>query len=255
MRLAIPNKFLFAIPLAFMIFFIYLFNGFPEESFFVLEDGTLDVDKENHFLWGEQGVIEVCTALLYFFSIIIAILGIIRKNKKLNYFFYGWLVLCVAFLGEETSWFQHILGFETPKSVAEVNQQEEFNLHNLKWFHQTITPDGSKPAILSTDFLLKAQNLFRFGFFTYFLLIPGLCFFQWGKNLLNRFSFPCFHSSLFIYIWVPIIFSFALAAFSIGAYKSTISETRELYYALSIFTYLTLLYLLAKNTEPLEETS
>ena len=33
--------------------------------------------------------------------------------------------------GEEISWGQRILGFQTPESLSQVNKQEEFNLHNL----------------------------------------------------------------------------------------------------------------------------
>lgn len=33
--------------------------------------------------------------------------------------------------GEEISWGQRILGFQTPQSISQVNRQEEFNLHNL----------------------------------------------------------------------------------------------------------------------------
>lgn len=33
--------------------------------------------------------------------------------------------------GEEISWGQRILGFQTPETLSEVNRQEEFNLHNL----------------------------------------------------------------------------------------------------------------------------
>ncbi len=35
------------------------------------------------------------------------------------------------FAGEEASWGQHMLGFETPDSIAEINGQKEFNIHNL----------------------------------------------------------------------------------------------------------------------------
>ncbi len=35
--------------------------------------------------------------------------------------------------GEEISWGQRILGFETPEEVLAVNEQGEFNLHNLKF--------------------------------------------------------------------------------------------------------------------------
>ncbi|MEE8428291.1 MAG: hypothetical protein V3S33_02155 [Gammaproteobacteria bacterium] len=42
---------------------------------------------------------------------------------------YGLLLVVGA--GEEVSWGQHWLGFKTPESLAEVNVQGEFNLHNI----------------------------------------------------------------------------------------------------------------------------
>ncbi len=33
--------------------------------------------------------------------------------------------------GEEISWGQRLLGFETPEAFKEINVQDEFNLHNL----------------------------------------------------------------------------------------------------------------------------
>ncbi|MDD8046815.1 MAG: hypothetical protein PHF14_10165 [Verrucomicrobiota bacterium] len=37
--------------------------------------------------------------------------------------------------GEEISWGQRVFGFETPDAMLEVNEQEEFNLHNLSFEH------------------------------------------------------------------------------------------------------------------------
>ncbi len=48
---------------------------------------------------------------------------------------FGWLVffavVCLAALGEETSWGQHYLGFSPHGAVRDLNVQQEFNLHNL----------------------------------------------------------------------------------------------------------------------------
>jgi hypothetical protein len=48
-------------------------------------------------------------------------------------------VLLVGF-GEELSWGQHWLGFETPEISREVNVQGEFNLHNIGgyWFNHLV---------------------------------------------------------------------------------------------------------------------
>lgn len=55
--------------------------------------------------------------------------------KQLVYLALGLLFFFGA--GEEISWGQRILGFETPEAVAGVNKQEEFNTHNLAAWQNT----------------------------------------------------------------------------------------------------------------------
>jgi hypothetical protein len=73
------------------------------------------------------------TSLLFLYGF-----GIARKSldktwnslvKQLVYL--GLTVLFFFGAGEEISWGQRILGFQTPESVAQVNKQDEFNAHNL----------------------------------------------------------------------------------------------------------------------------
>jgi hypothetical protein len=73
------------------------------------------------------------TSLLFFYGFWVA-----RKTldkswvsliKQLVYL--GLALLFFFGAGEEISWGQRILGFQTPESLSQVNRQEEFNLHNL----------------------------------------------------------------------------------------------------------------------------
>lgn len=43
----------------------------------------------------------------------------------------GFGILLILVAGEEISWGQHWLGFETPESLKEINVQSEFNFHNI----------------------------------------------------------------------------------------------------------------------------
>lgn len=92
-------------------------------------------------------------------------------KRKRNFFSIVWVVLLILFLGEETSWFQRIFNYSVP-SIEGMNAQEEFNFHNLDIFQ-----GGS---LLDSDAgwrtLLKSQNLFRLGFFGYFLFLPLLLY-------------------------------------------------------------------------------
>lgn len=81
----------------------------------------------------ERGLIENLTALLlaaalwYFMQ---------AARRPLTRAHRAWLLLlglgALFFLGEEISWGQHYLGWETPGSLRQLNRQAETNLHNLR---------------------------------------------------------------------------------------------------------------------------
>jgi hypothetical protein len=75
-------------------------------------------------------------------------------------------VLVLAF-GEETSWGQHFFEFEVPESIREVNEQQEFNLHNLKYVHGLHPDKSQKTGLLRW---LTAHRMF-YSFLGAFLFI------------------------------------------------------------------------------------
>ena len=52
-----------------------------------------------------------------------------RTPPRLIYIMGG--ILMLFFAGEEISWGQHQLGFATPNALADINYQNEFNIHNI----------------------------------------------------------------------------------------------------------------------------
>lgn len=48
-----------------------------------------------------------------------------------GWLFLGYAALCVFIAGEEASWGQHALHWQTPETLAAVNDQNETNLHNI----------------------------------------------------------------------------------------------------------------------------
>ena len=84
-----------------------------------------------------------------------------------------WAVLCLLFLGEETSWFQRFFGYSVPYVEAR-STQSEFNLHNFDFFGhgkgRFLDADGN--IQFTHESILSTQNLFRAGFFGYFLVLP-----------------------------------------------------------------------------------
>ncbi len=75
-----------------------------------------------------EGVVEAIEAILWLIATVFFGRTAWRTKSP-------WLVLltlmCFFALGEEISWGQHLLGFEAPEALADVNQQDETNLHNL----------------------------------------------------------------------------------------------------------------------------
>lgn len=82
----------------------------------------------------EQGLVQNATVAFLVVAVVAALrLRTLRARVGWRGFgaFAGLLALaCAFFAGEETSWGQHWLGFETPAVLAARNDQGELNLHN-----------------------------------------------------------------------------------------------------------------------------
>lgn len=81
----------------------------------------------------ETGVIEILMVVLLLPATAIGVL-IFRRRRELPRGV-GWLMLAgglaaLYFAGEEASWGQHWLRFATPRALAKINEQGEFNVHN-----------------------------------------------------------------------------------------------------------------------------
>jgi len=93
------------------------------------------------FIRQEDGAIEQATAILFLLASIVSIgaaVASLRTAPPTHQYAQRrmlWHVLMAAFFflcfGEELSWGQRILGFETPDSIKELNVQSEVNLHNM----------------------------------------------------------------------------------------------------------------------------
>lgn len=83
----------------------------------------------------EDGPIEWATVIALMLLAIVVAKGLLpapaalSKSKRLL----GWALVALSVMaaGEEISWGQRILGFETGKTMARLNYQHETNLHNL----------------------------------------------------------------------------------------------------------------------------
>lgn len=196
--------------------------------------------EETAPLWRENGPVETLSALAYLVGAGAAGMAAFHGRGFFRFHLILWAVFCILFFGEETSWLQHQLGYATPAAVAELNQQGEFNLHNLGPFH-----GGELLADDQTDglpFGLRSQHLFQLGFAAFFLAVPFLAQLGFVTRILERWriAYPGLRFAAFV--WLPVLVTVALAFASEGVTKRAIAETREFVYALAIASFLALVY-------------
>lgn len=104
------------------IILIVIITMLSYSVYFFCDQATIaHLGDEDHFF-------EWMTSLSFLFcSVIFSYLAAKRKNII-------FLLMAAAFFvgfGEEVSWGQRILGFETPESLYAINMQREFNFHNI----------------------------------------------------------------------------------------------------------------------------
>ena len=85
---------------------------------------------------GETGILDRGEAILWIPVIIVNLLAFFRSQRQKglslgSLWYLGIALVCVVLLGEEISWGQHIIGFESSARMLEINAQQESNLHNL----------------------------------------------------------------------------------------------------------------------------
>ena len=173
------------------LFLIYLVVFLPKASFLRLTE--------------EDGLLESIAALLFFITAILFFILFFKKtafyktsdqlyyNSYSRRIFFLLLALLFVFLcGEEISWGQRILGFDTPENIKERNMQDEFNLHNLDIFNLRDHNTERKTGIAA---YLTAKKIFIYIFVFYLFILP----------LLNKYSEPVRQLIKRFYLPVPII--------------------------------------------------
>ncbi len=186
-------------------------------------------------LWqSELGPVETGTVIVLLPGLAAGLLALRRSAGLPSAWLTVWLALIILgsiyFGGEEASWGQHWLGWETPDAVGNLNDQGETNLHNTSsWLDQ------------------KPRLLLELGVLTGGLLYP---LFLW----LRRRPRPLDPDDLHYWLWPgQQLLPTALLAIAIGLpqrlekwfgwpipYPLDIraSETQEFYFALFLALYL-----------------
>ena len=209
---------------------------------------------------GEDSVAEVLTALGYFGGFLTALYYLVKLPKAAKYTLFAalWATLCFVFFGEETSWLQHYLGYETPASVSSKNLQGEFNFHNLEGFMATASTGSVHQTLTSGEFdvrgLIKGQNLFRLGFLSYFVLLPLLIhgLIRLGVLTHRKVSAFCPLPKLNLVAGISFVIGISVVAYVLSPEaRREITEVREMFYALFILFYV-YAYLPRSSRQPAE---
>ncbi len=114
-------------------------------AYLPFESAIRAIDRDGSFhervFMHEDGFVEMTTAVLLIPAALLAIRrtlwlwrGGARKAAALLSVF---VLACLFLLGEETSYGQHFLGWQSPEYFQEHNLQEETNIHNLQSFNKS----------------------------------------------------------------------------------------------------------------------
>jgi hypothetical protein len=93
------------------------------------------------FIEGELGLTELATPLVSVLGVVFGLQTVRLSRGRVPPAITLWFALttlgCFYFAGEELSWGQQLFQWRTPAEIAELNDQNETNLHNMSsWFDQ-----------------------------------------------------------------------------------------------------------------------
>lgn len=210
-------------------FFIPALVGLVLAGFLFMSGGD-----NTHHLWDEGHLTEIVTEFGYLAAFFLFLnLALSEKGHFMKLWLYFWAFCSLLFFGEETSWLQHYIAYETPEGLSGINTQEEFNLHNLDFLQSSSIHGGEGFSIRN---LLTAQHLFQMGFFAYFFALPLACKLRPFKNWAEKLEIPLPGLNVLLFIWVPVFTTIALSVLSLSdpATKSAMAEAREMFYGLGV---------------------
>jgi hypothetical protein len=162
-----------------------------------------------------------------FFAILTSLA--LNKRKSLLSLLFFLFALCTFFIaGEEISWGQRIIGFETPPILAEQNLQKETTIHNLAIFRE---------PTWTAYFVLSILGSFSWGII---LLSP-----KHLRNIMKFFIPPWFASIYFIFAFFYYLIASPFPF--ISTYYTEWSEIAELMLYLGILFTMVNSYITVKN--------
>lgn len=200
------------------------------------------------FLSSEAGAIQWITAVAFLSGAVFAAVAALRSQGWRRAFFAVWAVLCFVFFGEETSWLQHLIGYDTPEAVRPLNMQGEFNLHNL-WLFQADEKSffaTNLSNLLSPVAWLKSHP-FLLGFAVFFLAYPAVARVWPLTGFVRARGLPYPGSRLLMAVWLPLLATAVFTFLGPDWARKAVAEAREMFCALAIAGFLGLALLAATS--------
>jgi len=179
----------------------------------------------------EDGPVEDATALLFFVAFLAAGRAAIDlrrrglRSQSILYVVFAFVMFFCA--GEEVSWGQRFLGFDTPDAIEAINKQDELTLHNiggsLDVFKAVMLLGGvaGAGAYLANE-KLRIQ---RYWAHTDYLLVPPFfiasAFFLMAAFRIFRYLLvPDFNTTVTRYgEWIEFSFAYGFAVFALLVYR------------------------------------
>jgi len=184
----------------------------------------------DRYIEGELGLVELATPVIAFwgFGVGIVVLG---RLGQLPILVRGWVLsvtlACLYLGGEEVSWGQQLVHWETPSEIATLNDQNETNLHNMSsWFDQ-------KPRLLLELWILIGGIIVPLRHRNASLSRPANEFWNWFWP-----TFECLPTAvLAIAIKLPERYK-KIMGLDVLPFEIRWSEPQEYYFALFLLIYL-----------------
>lgn len=204
------------------IFLIILALAASYSVFFFLEVETVAKlgSEDNFFEW--------MTAIAFLGSSVMFALAWFTQKRAAVFIFLSFLFL-LGF-GEEISWGQRVIEFETPEKIRQLNVQREMTIHNLEIFNSESSDGQLKQGIsriLEINFLFKLFTIFPG------VMLPLAVFHNRSiSSLAKRFKFPIPPVSLTIFFavnWIifKVISEYFLVPGQVFQYYDTNTEIFE----------------------------
>ena len=187
---------------------------------------AIAVPEDHYFeIVGASALFATSFLFLFGFKLARKFLDGTWRSLVKQFVYLGLALLFFVGAGEELSWGQRMLGFETPAAISQVNRQEEFNLHNL--------------TVWEANRYLDADRLFDLFWFLFCVLTPTMALVappirKWVGQFIPIVHWGIALLFLYNYLWAKLAKLMFAAAYTFDRvpFAQAVQEIKESNYAI-----------------------